>query len=1007
MIWWNLALFAVSFIATALLAPKPEIENARAAELDPDNFPKASEDSPIPLLLGCARIRGPNTLWYGNYSAEPIIKKQKTGLFSSTTITVGHEYFLSIDLGLCLGPAELKTIYIDSEPVDPGLASSFTEDFEFFEEEEGGATSWSGSFFNSQTGTITFSESYGASPAASGRGFTSFDMVVDLGLAAETIDGGNLTWEQEIGSNFISGIGSDTMNLFSRVKFFNVASTEIFSPDGVSAQTGTASYDPGTGIKLLTFDCTIPTGARTAEVQAWHTTLFPIFSSQAFGAHRIKVFGPNRVYATQGFDILEPELYGGRERGGGHRGNVQYYPGTFTQAQDTHVQTVLGDTNIPAYRGTAHLVMVNNNIGEQPSLRQMEFLMGRITNTLGLSTGGTATLANTDDISPAEALYLMMTDSWSGLDTPAAKVNKASLQAIGATLIAEDHGMSCVVSSPRQGKDVMREVLRQIDGVLAENQDGEVVAKLIRDDYTPASLTVYDEDDILAIPSYSRTSWRDVVSEVKVKFSDREKDSSRVALAQNMATLNMIGSRRTSEISFPFCFDATLANKLAARELARSSVPLIRLTAVMNRSAYQLGVGDVIKITFPELGLSELICRVQKMDLGELEDNRVTVELVQDVFAVSTTVMAEPESTDWVSDRPEPVTVPVTQMVEMPYFLGQKVEYPVSDGNGAVVPFPLRPQAGSSGFSLNVDDATGTLLFFEPEDVDYPSTGLLTASYESTAGFETGLDTTGFTIDDLTGDIPEAATTAEVRGANAGLMWANGEWMGYEGVTDNMDDTYTLDNVRRGLFGTRPLTHADNTRVWFLRTDLLGQGDLGGELLEDGTAYYKVLDQVGGQERAAVSESESTFALSDIADRPLRPRLLQLDGARTEVPFDASGDPTRSLTWLPSDRTETEVTFENDAAETPDQAEVYDLEVWVDGVQDMGLSDTNVTSPYALDLSTASGSAGELRLYSRRTGGDTKSSVYYAWYPFTLARATMDSTTVTMDDSGTTMDQTS
>ncbi len=62
MIWFTIALFFVSFLVTALLAPKPDIENARAGSLDDVQFPRATEDAPIPLVLGKIRLNAPNTL---------------------------------------------------------------------------------------------------------------------------------------------------------------------------------------------------------------------------------------------------------------------------------------------------------------------------------------------------------------------------------------------------------------------------------------------------------------------------------------------------------------------------------------------------------------------------------------------------------------------------------------------------------------------------------------------------------------------------------------------------------------------------------------------------------------------------------------------------------------------------------------------------------------------------------------------------------------------------------
>lgn len=123
MIWFALAAFALGFIGMLLFMPKPKTEDARPQTLDDVNFPQATEGSPIALLLGSARLKGPNTLWYGDFKSVPIKKKVKTGLFSSKKVTVGYKYYLGVALGLCFGPGILlKRIWMEKEEVWAGAA---------------------------------------------------------------------------------------------------------------------------------------------------------------------------------------------------------------------------------------------------------------------------------------------------------------------------------------------------------------------------------------------------------------------------------------------------------------------------------------------------------------------------------------------------------------------------------------------------------------------------------------------------------------------------------------------------------------------------------------------------------------------------------------------------------------------------------------------------------------------------------------------------------------------
>lgn len=123
--WFLIAAFAVGFFATLLLAPKMKTQDATASQLEDLNFPKASEGSTGTWVIGKVRIKGPNTLWVGDFEARPIKKKQKTGLFSSKRVIIGYEYFVGMVLGLCLGPGvTLHRIWSAKDEIWSGTANT-------------------------------------------------------------------------------------------------------------------------------------------------------------------------------------------------------------------------------------------------------------------------------------------------------------------------------------------------------------------------------------------------------------------------------------------------------------------------------------------------------------------------------------------------------------------------------------------------------------------------------------------------------------------------------------------------------------------------------------------------------------------------------------------------------------------------------------------------------------------------------------------------------------------
>lgn len=122
--WLTLFLWTASFVLSQLLAPEPEIENARSATLNDFNFPTATEGRVIPLAWGTDLFKGPNVIWYGDLKAVPITEKVQKNMWSSVKVTVGHRYFVGFQMGICHGPATLKAIRVGDELVWSGTQST-------------------------------------------------------------------------------------------------------------------------------------------------------------------------------------------------------------------------------------------------------------------------------------------------------------------------------------------------------------------------------------------------------------------------------------------------------------------------------------------------------------------------------------------------------------------------------------------------------------------------------------------------------------------------------------------------------------------------------------------------------------------------------------------------------------------------------------------------------------------------------------------------------------------
>ena len=122
----TLLYYAIIFVITDLITPKPKIEGAKPAGLGDFQFPTAEEGRAVPIVWGTVRLNGPNIAWYGDLLAVAIKKRVKTGLFSSENVTTGHKYYIGIDFMLCRGEfgtgEGIRRIWVDDNILRPESA---------------------------------------------------------------------------------------------------------------------------------------------------------------------------------------------------------------------------------------------------------------------------------------------------------------------------------------------------------------------------------------------------------------------------------------------------------------------------------------------------------------------------------------------------------------------------------------------------------------------------------------------------------------------------------------------------------------------------------------------------------------------------------------------------------------------------------------------------------------------------------------------------------------------
>lgn len=70
---WNyLIAWVVTTVLSALLAPRPKVQDAKPGQIGDKDIPMASQYAPIPVIFGTRVLSQPNVVWWGDVRVIPI-----------------------------------------------------------------------------------------------------------------------------------------------------------------------------------------------------------------------------------------------------------------------------------------------------------------------------------------------------------------------------------------------------------------------------------------------------------------------------------------------------------------------------------------------------------------------------------------------------------------------------------------------------------------------------------------------------------------------------------------------------------------------------------------------------------------------------------------------------------------------------------------------------------------------------------------------------------------------
>ncbi len=245
------------------------------------------------------------------------------------------------------------------------------------------------------------------------------------------------------------------------------------------------------------------------------------------------------------------------------------------------------------------------------------------------------------EANPAIVIAALLCDRFGKLGLSTDVLDASSFKKAAQTLAAENHGISISWEERKPVRDMINDVLAQIDGALwREHSTGKWHIKLVRADYDPVTVPELDPSNC-RIENFAAGGTIETPNSLRVLWEDRDSGyTQRSSVAQSLANaVGQNGQRIELSKRYPGVKTADLAETIAARELAWESSPGVRFTSIASRAFINTRLADVVSVTYPDLNISKRIMRVVGVSLGSPSDNHVRLDLIEDVFYVHRSIV--------------------------------------------------------------------------------------------------------------------------------------------------------------------------------------------------------------------------------------------------------------------------------------------------------------------------------------------------------------------------------
>lgn len=607
--------------------------------------------------------------------------------------------------------------------------------------------------------------------------------------------------------------------------------------------------------------------------------------------------------------------------------------------------------------------------------------------------------ANELDANPANIIYESLTNTDWGMGAADTALDIASFEAVQDTLFSEGFGLSMIWTRQSSIQDFIQEVLDHIQAVLyVDPSTGLLTLSLIRGDYDAETLPELTPDNA-DLSSFSRKLWGDIVNEIIVSWTNPENEQDETITVQDLASAATQGGIVSDSRNYYGVRNAALAQSLAMRDLRSAGQPLATCEAEVDRTQWRLRPASVIKLTWPEYGVADIVMRVTSVNYGKPGDPTIKLSLIEDVYGLDIGAYEDPPSTEWEDPTSEPAPLETVEILTLPLFFALQTtvaEFIDSPEYPEVVAGVLATTANSDTYGYELWDElplpNGTL---EWRNLGFNN---IIGHAELDADLDAEAASTGITFDNFMGQ-----TTATVAGFV--FIGAEGETGNEIAMIETVDSGTGAASLTRGVLDTVPRAWPSGTPVWFVDASTLFEDS---EVRASGEAVdYKLRSRTSQGLLPLASAPLETQTLTDRPWLPSRPANVLVYGeawSSEAAPIDAitRPDPWVTVSWSNRNRLteDSQVLGWTDATVTPEVDQTTTIEVReTDGTLITTHDALTGTSFDVPDASFGGKSIVRVRVASARsdTDGDFVSLQYFEHW-LQIKAVSFDSTDITFDD---------